>query len=86
MEGKWLLINIIAVLVIVAISFFIGYLAHSLKKKKYDGTLLIETVLDEENGESRDRFQFIFATELEDLTKQTELIMKIEHSQNSQSI
>ena len=76
MEVKWIVLTVFVII----IAFLLGYLLGGRQKRKYDGTLFIGTV------EDRDQFQFIFSTELEDLQKQTELIMKIEHSQNPQSL
>lgn len=83
MEVKWLVILIVSIVV----SFIIGwFLSRATIRKKYDGILQIGTSLDTGTDEERDRFQFIFMTELEDLQNQKEFVMKIEHSQNSQPV
>lgn len=83
MEVKWLVILIVSIVV----SFIIGwFLSRVTIRKKYDGILQIGTSLDADTDEERDRFQFIFMTELEDLQNQKEFVMKIEHSQNSQPV
>ena len=83
MEVKWLVILIVSIVV----SFIIGwFLSRATIRKKYDGILQIGTSLDADTDEERDRFQFIFMTELEDLQNQKEFVMKIEHSQNSQPV
>ena len=83
MEIKWLVILIVSIVV----SFIIGwFLSRATIRKKYDGILQIGTSLDADTDEERDRFQFIFMTELEDLQNQKEFVMKIEHSQNSQPV
>ncbi len=83
MEVKWLVILIVSIVV----SFIIGwFLSRATIRKKYDGVLQIGTSLDADTDEERDRFQFIFMTELEDLQNQKEFVMKIEHSQNSQPV
>ena len=83
MEVKWLVILIVSIV----ISFIIGwFLSRATIRKKYDGILQIGTSLDADTDEERDRFQFIFMTELEDLQNQKEFVMKIEHSQNSQPV
>ena len=76
MEVKWIILIVIAIIS----AFLFGYLIGTKRNRKYDGTLFIGTV------EDRDQFRFIFSTELEDLQKQTELVMKIEHSQNPQPL
>ena len=83
MEVKWLVILVVSIV----ISFIIGwFLSRATIRKKYDGILQIGTSLDADTDEERDRFQFIFMTELEDLQNQKEFVMKIEHSQNSQPV
>ena len=83
MEVKWLVILIASIIV----SFIIGwFLSRATIRKKYDGILQIGTSLDADTDDERDRFQFIFTTELEDLQNQKEFVMKIEHSQNSQPV
>lgn len=83
MEVKWLVILIVSIVV----SFIIGwFLSRATIRKKYDGILQIGTSLDADTDEERDRFQFVFMTELEDLQNQKEFVMKIEHSQNSQPV
>lgn len=83
MEVKWLVILIVSIVV----SFIIGwFLSRATIRKKYDGILQIGTSLDADTDDERDRFQFIFTTELEDLQNQKEFVMKIEHSQNSQPV
>ena len=79
MEVKMILVAVCAVILLCVI-FFFGMLVGMRRKQKYDGTLWIGTV------EDRDQFQFIFDTELEDLVKQSVLVMKIEHSQNQQPV
>ena len=86
MDAKWWIINGLILAIVVILSFTLGLATGVTRRKKYDGTLLIGTVHDEERGEDRDQYHFIFTTEMEDLAKQAVLIMKIEHSQNSQPI
>lgn len=77
MEPKWVIIFALSML----FAFVLGwFLSEKLKKIKYDGQLLIGTV------EDRDRFEFIFTTELEDLEKQDMLVLQIVKTQNSQPV
>ena len=63
------------------LSFFVGLLiGRATKQSKIDGKLLIGTV------EDRDRFEFIFTTELEDLQNQKQLTMEIVKTQNLQTL
>lgn len=79
MKVEWFIL-VLCVIIPLCVGFIFGMLISMRRKRKYDGTLLITA------AEDRDQFQFIFSTELEDLQKQTELIMKIEHSQNPQPL
>ena len=77
MEVKWLVIIAAACI----LSFFVGFLVgRAGKHKKFDGKLVIGTV------EDRDRFEFIFTTELEDLQNQKQLTMEIVKAQNLQAL
>lgn len=61
----------IAILAVI-IGFLIGYLiGNRTKKFNYDGKLVIGEV------EDRDRFQFIFSTDLDELREKDVLIMQI---------
>lgn len=61
----------IAILAVI-IGFLIGYLVgNKMKKFNYDGKLVIGEV------EDRDRFQFIFSTDLDELREKDVLIMQI---------
>lgn len=86
MDAKWWILNGIILVIAVILSYTLGLSSGATRRKKYDGTLLIGTVRDPEKGEDMDQYRFIFTTEMEDLAKQNILVMKIEHSQNSQSI
>lgn len=77
MEVKWLVIITAACF----LSFFVGFLiGRATKHMKVDGKLVIGTV------EDRDRFEFIFETELEDLQNQKQLTMEIVKAQNLQTL
>ena len=77
MKEKYIVLGIVILGFIIA--FFLGVLiGKKTQKVKYDGQLLIGTI------EDRDRFEFIFNTELEDLQKQKVLTMEIVHPQNLQ--
>lgn len=77
MEVKWLVIIAAACI----LSFFVGFLVgRAGKHTKFDGKLVIGTV------EDRDRFEFIFTTELEDLQNQKQLTMEIVKAQNLQAL
>lgn len=75
-------VNYIIIIVAACIlSFFVGFLiGRATKQAKIDGKLLIGTV------EDRDRFEFIFTTELEDLQNQKQLTMEIVKTQNLQTL
>lgn len=75
MEIKWIIIFAVSVL----FAFFLGWIiSKKIQKIKYDGQLIIGSV------EDRDKFEFVFTTELEELRKQDKFVMQIVKSQNSQ--
>lgn len=77
MEVNWIVIIAAACI----LSFLVGFLLGRVgKHAKIDGKLLIGTV------EDRDRFEFIFTTELEDLQNQKQLTMEIVKTQNLQTL
>lgn len=72
---------ILAAIAIFIIAFFLGwFFGKMVRNKKPDGTLLIG-----QNGD-RDVFRWIFNEELEDFAKKKQLIIRVEHSQNSQVV
>lgn len=77
MSEKWIVIFAVSVI----LAFFLGLvIGKKSSKTKYDGKLVIGSV------EDRDRYEFIFSTELEELQKQDKLVMQIVKTQNSQFV
>lgn len=78
MNEKYL---ILAAVIIFIVAFFLGWLfGKTVRNQKPDGSLVIG-----KNGD-RDVFRWIFNDELEEFAKKKQLVIRVEHSQNSQSV
>ena len=71
----------IAAICIFIVAFFLGWIiSKTVRKATPDGVLIIA------KNEDRDVYRWVLNEELEDLAKKKQLIIRVEHSQNSQPV